>query len=408
MKVPKEIERENLSEVNVGQSLLEWGFLWAIFFAPWGPVPRYFGWLLALVGLMIIKVRSEDFGRLPLAPLDKTLLFFFVAWSFGTTIAFQRNPYMFVKGFSLPLEFAFGLWLAFFLLQESKILRRFRTTIWATAITTFAWTVLRFVLTGAMEGPFSNPNSLGIHAAILFPPCLAYFFDKDMNKFEVATAFLALFGSGVMLFLSFSSGAWVGGALGAFVSLALLRRDACLCRTRIYLLLLCGLGFIGTLLLTDGSVVWHFLNEWLQLSSIHNVEVFSNDRVPLWQAAWNMTQNSPILGHGWKSFKELFPAFAPEGWKWGAPSAPHNGYLTLLVSGGFPLLLAYLALQWRMIESAYRAFKGGIHRHHAVAALSLVVGQLVYSMVGSHFDARQTVGCIAWALMGLALALGRK
>jgi O-antigen ligase len=121
-----------------------------------------------------------------------------------------------------------------------------------------------------------------------------------------------------------------------------------------------------------------------------------------------MTQDSPILGHGWKSFKELFPAFAPEGWKWGVPSAPHNGYLTLLVSGGFPLLLSYLALQLRMIKSAYRAFKGGIHRHHAVAALSLVVGQLVYSMVGSHFDARQTVGCIAWALMGLALALGRK
>ncbi len=404
----KEIECENVSKVSVGQNLLEWGFLWAIFFAPWGPVPRYFGWLLALVGLIVLKVGGENLNRSPLAPLDRAILAFFLVWSFVATIAFQRDTYLFGKGFSLPLEFAFGVWLAFFLLQEPKLLRRFRTTIWATVIVTFAWTLLRFALTGDMEGPFSNANSLGIHAAILFAPCLAYFLDKEMNKFEVAVAFIALFGAGMMLFLSFSSGAWVGGAVGVFVSLALLYRDAHFCKGRICFLLLCGLGFIGILLLTDGSVVWHFLKEWFQLSSIHNVEVFSNNRVPLWQAAWNMTQDSPILGHGWKSFKELFPAFAPEGWKWGAPSAPHNGYFTLLVSGGFPLLLAYLALQWRMIKSAYRAFKGGIHRHHAVAALSLVVGQLVYSMGGSHFDARQTVGCIAWALMGLALALGRK
>ena len=156
----KEIECENVSKVSMGQNLLEWGFLWAIFFAPWGPVPRYFGWLLALVGLIVLKVRGENLNRLSLAPLDRAILAFFLVWSFVATIAFQRNPYLFIKGFSLPLEFAFGVWLAFFLLQEPKILRRFRMTIWATAIVTFAWTILCFALTGNMESPFSHPGSV--------------------------------------------------------------------------------------------------------------------------------------------------------------------------------------------------------------------------------------------------------
>ncbi len=404
----KEIECENVSKVSIGQNLLEWGFLWAIFFAPWGPVPRYFGWLLAFVGLIVLKVRGGNLNRLSLAPLDRVLLAFFLVWSFVTTVAFQRDPYLFGKGFSLPLEFAFGVWLAFFLLQEPKILRRFRTTLWATAIVTFAWTILCFTLTGNMEGPFSHHNTMGAHALFLLSPALAYFFDEELSPREATLAFFALLGSCVMLFLSFSSGAWAGGAVVLLFSFFLLRRDVRLCWRRVCLLLLCGASLVGISILVDRTLVQLLFRELSQLTSAGDIEAFSNNRSLLWQAAWNMTQDSPILGHGWKSFKELFPAFAPEGWKWGAPSAPHNGYFTLLVSGGFPLLLSYLALQWRMIESAYRAFKGGIHRHHAVAALSLVVGQLVYSMGGSHFDARQTVGCIAWALMGLALALGRK
>lgn len=404
----KEIECENVSKVSMGQNLLEWGFLWAIFFAPWGPVPRYFGWLLALVGLIVLKVRGENLNRVSLAPLDRVLLAFFLVWSFVATIAFQRDPYLFGKGFSLPLEFAFGVWLAFFLLQEPKILRRFRMTIWATAIVTFAWTTLCFALTGSMEGPFSHHNTMGAHALFLLSPTLAYFLDEGLSPREATLAFFALLGSCVMLFLSFSSGAWAGGAVVLLFSFFLLRRDVRSCWRRFCLLLLCGVSLIGISILVDRTLAQLLFRELSQLTSTSDAVTFSNNRIFLWQAAWNMTQDSPILGHGWKSFKELFPAFAPEGWKWGVPSAPHNGYLTLLVSGGLPLLLAYLALQWRMIESAYRAFKGGIHRHHAVAALSLVVGQLVYSMGGSHFDARQTVGCIAWALMGLALALGRK
>ncbi|MDI9390971.1 MAG: hypothetical protein QM402_06535, partial [Synergistota bacterium] len=91
----KEIECENVSKVSMGQNLLEWGFLWAIFFAPWGPVPRYFGWLLAIIGLIVLKVRGENLNRLSLAPLDRALLAFFLVWSFVATIAFQMDPYLF-------------------------------------------------------------------------------------------------------------------------------------------------------------------------------------------------------------------------------------------------------------------------------------------------------------------------
>ena len=92
----KEIECENVSKVSMGQNLLEWGFLWAIFFAPWGPVLRYFGWLLALVGLIILKVRGVNLNRLSLAPLDRVLLAFF-----SSGLSLQPLPF---KGIFICLE----------------------------------------------------------------------------------------------------------------------------------------------------------------------------------------------------------------------------------------------------------------------------------------------------------------
>jgi hypothetical protein len=256
----------------MGQNLLEWGFLWAIFFAPWGPVPRYFGWLLALVGLIVLKVRGENLNRLSLAPLDGAILAFFLVWSFVTTVAFQRDPYLFGKGFSLPLEFAFGVWLAFFLLQEPKILRRFRTTLWATAIVTFAWTILCFTLTGNMEGLFSHHNTMGAHALFLLSPTLAYFLDERLSPREATLAFFALLGSCVMLFLSFSSGAWAGGAVVLLFSLLFLRRDVRLCWRRVCLLLLCGVSLVGISILVDKTLVQLLFRELSQLASAGDIE----------------------------------------------------------------------------------------------------------------------------------------
>ena len=42
-------------------SLTEFGFLWSLFFAAWGPVLRYFGWLIALFGLALEFKRGKSF-----------------------------------------------------------------------------------------------------------------------------------------------------------------------------------------------------------------------------------------------------------------------------------------------------------------------------------------------------------
>lgn len=32
--------------------MVEFGFYWSVFFAVWGPVPRYLGWLIIIAGLI--------------------------------------------------------------------------------------------------------------------------------------------------------------------------------------------------------------------------------------------------------------------------------------------------------------------------------------------------------------------
>ncbi|MFZ2794699.1 MAG: hypothetical protein WAZ38_03885, partial [Prolixibacteraceae bacterium] len=54
-------------------SLVEFGFLWSVFFAAWGPVPRYFGWLLAIIGLCFKRYRGESLSG-KLYPFVRTAL----------------------------------------------------------------------------------------------------------------------------------------------------------------------------------------------------------------------------------------------------------------------------------------------------------------------------------------------
>ena len=151
-------------------------------------------------------------------------------------------------------------------------------TIWATAIVTFAWTTLCFALTGSMEGPFSHHNTMGAHALFLLSPTLAYFLDEGLSPREATLAFFALLGSCVMLFLSFSSGAWAGGAVVLLFSFFLLRRDVRSCWRRFCLLLLCGVSLIGISILVDRTLVQLLFRELSQLT-YERCGYLSNNRI---------------------------------------------------------------------------------------------------------------------------------
>jgi len=66
-------------------------------------------------------------------------------------------------------------------------------------------------------------------------------------------------------------------------------------------------------------------------------------RMAIWQAAWEMFLDHPLLGVGLGNFDVVYPRYALPGWPQ-LPGHAHNYYLNLLAEAGFLGLGAYLAL----------------------------------------------------------------
>ena len=76
-------------------------------------------------------------------------------------------------------------------------------------------------------------------------------------------------------------------------------------------------------------------------------ETLSSDRIPLWNAAFQIVKDDLIFGVGVFKFQMETPKFL------GKLSAIHNEYLTILVYSGLTGLFLYLYFLYKVIKSAY-------------------------------------------------------
>lgn len=121
----------------------EFGFLWGIFFAPWGPVPRYLGWLISIVAWAVSrKERERSKGSMP--PYFQWLLWALIGWAFLVTGLSGANLHDIIKGASNPVDAAFAMWLAASVLRREGAIRRCFLILWATTVLTGSWTIARY------------------------------------------------------------------------------------------------------------------------------------------------------------------------------------------------------------------------------------------------------------------------
>ena len=140
-------------------------------------------------------------------------------------------------------------------------------------------------------------------------------------------------------------------------------------------------------------------------------------RMAIWQAAWAMFQDNPLLGVGIGNFDLAYRDYALHGWPQ-LPGHAHNYYLNLLAEGGILLLGSYLALlsslYWISVRNVLRLKQSfsSFHDPAAIARYGLTLGGVgLLALISVHhlFDNLYVHGMLAQVglILGLSLAAAR-
>lgn len=397
--------------------MVEFGFYWSVFFAVWGPVPRYLGWLIIIAGL--IKNYQKTYrGNLfsGLESKTKIVLVALLVWNGISSFVNEKDLHDFVKGFSMMLEFAFSLWIASIVFRKEGAIKRWALVFAVSIVPPILFTVFRIITEGLSSnpaGPFNgNINSLGLYASLVAPFTLAIVLSLDSRKFVnlfLSGTFFA--GVLVMLFTSFSIGPWGSALMGCLVLLFLIRifsiKIKYLWVFPVVVLFLSIFAFAGQ----GDYLLKRASGEINQLFSMRtNTDRFLGGRGGLFKGTIEMIKERPVLGWGWSDFGAKFTVYTknnfPELGKFSHNHA-HNMYLDLTVSGGLPTLVLIIFLFCQGISGGIKkGSREGIEpfvRLVYFASVATLISQVFYSIGGNVFDCRYNMAFLFWVMWGINL-----
>ena len=389
-------------------SLIAFGFYFSLFLDPWGPIPRYFGWLLCIIGIVgLFILQGSKLRRPVLDPAVKIIIYIMIIWSIFTTLLNFYGWYHFGKGVSNPLEAVFGIWLTAFVVSKEGT-GRFQKVWWASSVLIFAACILQAVNVLKFN-VFSHHNTLGLYAVMTLPMSLNFAVRRYDSMLLHVISSLTVVLNLIALFLSFSSGPWLVGGIEILLFLIIARpgKYGLFKGLLIPLLITALLGF--SFALSQPTYLDLFKREISQLISFSgDFSKFTTNRTRIWEKTAHLISQKPITGWGWIRYKTLFLMSNFEAIPGvGIPVEPHNMYIQLLTYGGFPLLIVVVGLMLRGAWLAWMKFKSckGENKYLYAAVLATILAILVYSMGGSIFAARQKIGFLFWALYGIAAVL---
>ena len=387
------------------ESVVEAGFLFALLFGVLGPIPRYFGFLIAIIGLFFRKPEIIPF----LKGLPVSVKFSFpllLIWGAINTAISVDSFFFWGKGWSLVLEFVFSVLLATFVLRFSGAFERWRFYMILVVFFIGGFTLWSFVFNGKTEGFFplhTFPSTITIP---LFSLTLLSIFDGRGNWRGNILHFAGLFLLTAMFLIGLSSGALISNMF-AFLWLLILFRPS---RKNLMLFLsavvLTGVCLSITLPLSGH---WPLVQkkiraEIAQLSAFSDPVKLTSKRSQIWEAAFFLAQRHPA-GIGWDQFENTVKKYIEKKQltrKHFFPSI-HNEFLTLLVEGGIPSLGAYILFLWGCF-SILLSLARKKERLKSALLGSAFAGILVFALVGGIFDERQILAVYFWTIFGAILS----
>jgi O-antigen ligase len=226
-------------------------------------------------------------------------------------------------------------------------------------------------------GPQNQPNDFGAFLVYSAAPFLAIFLMYIGNW--RSWLMLPYFGILAKLLLTtFSRGAYMGMALAGVV--------AGYFRGKAFLVFWTALG-IGALVampeLIPESLVDRMAQTTVEGGQKQELDASSQHRIILWNAAIDMSLESPIFGKGFKAF----PAFKSRYTEYEVrESDNHNMYLWISSQMGIPALLIFLWILWRTFRLGIRLCRehsDKFARAIGLGGASMVAGLALINMFGS-------------------------
>ncbi|MEK6754803.1 MAG: O-antigen ligase family protein [Bacteroidota bacterium] len=119
-------------------------------------------------------------------------------------------------------------------------------------------------------------------------------------------------------------------------------------------------------------------------------------RLNLWKTAIRISEDYPLTGVGEDNWDYVFESYRVEGY-YDSTVHPHNDYLAVLVSSGFPGLLSFVAVWGMTLYAGFRtSLRAGDKRLRAIAFGSTfsVLGFLVGSVFQNYYGT--FINCLGW------------
>lgn len=241
---------------------------------------------------------------------------------------------------------------------------------------------------GRMGGPYNNPSDLATYLIVVIPIVIVQMAVVSGRKRWALGALLALLVGCVIR--TESRGAWLG-LLGSLAVLGVVSRR------------------LGRPLLIAGLSVAVCGGLFLQMiGRLHQVALDpgTRDRVLMWQSAYKMIQDRPVLGQGLNTFMANYLKYRVGGEQ--QPRYAHNCFLQVAAETGLLGLATFLWWLGSMTWLWWRAFRSLTPQDPSRSALLGVASGLIGFLIQSAFDTnfyslRQAA--LFWTLAGLATGL---
>ena len=385
--------------------------------SPLGPVVHYVLWALCLILMTVGRIKYHVPFRLK--NLDRTGKIVLGCWlalclwsaavgllTFHDVDGYGRNVTIFWEVF-LGMYFA-----ARFLTRETSRRKMMRLFVWASVLILFGNLLRELGFIGYFPNrSLENGNNLGLLGLLLLPPLVCYAFWCAEG---LVRRVLIVVPACLVVFLSFSSGAWMAAAIGGCFLLYWASRFkkigiSFLASGAVVLVLAC----VAINARSGGSLWRKIATEYRQVTSMRDMGAFTTYRNEIWNASAYLIRKRPITGWGGEKFlrlyHELFRTKADElGLKYQANGMhPHSTFLNVAYLAGIPGLVLFLAAYAVSLKKAFRLARteNGRSFPWGVALFILLLTVLAYALTADVLMGRRDTSVMFWCFWGILLIL---
>lgn len=250
-------------------------------------------------------------------------------------------------------------------------------------------------------GPQLQPNDFGAFLVYTLPPFVALLL-VHMPRLRSWPLVPFLFVAVKLLLVTYSRGAYMGIALGGLVA-GYLR----------------GKLFLFSWIVAAIALLWAMpqfipdaLVDRMQQTAVEGghsqeLDASSQTRLVLWNAAIDMSLESPLFGKGFKSFPYLKSSYTEFEVR---EADNHNMYLYIASQMGLPALVLFLLILFRAYRNGaclYRRANDPFARVAGMGAATMVAGLAVVNMFGSRMVGLD-VNAYFWIYLALLAHLVRE